>query len=87
MNPEPLIRTLREADLAEVMELVRAARWNQTEDDWRHIMELEPEGALALVADGRVACTTTTICYGRELAWIGMVLTLRNTAGVVSRGC
>ena len=62
MNPEPLIRKLVESDLAGAMALVRSAGWNQTEQDWRHILELEPEGALALEAGGRVACTATTVC-------------------------
>ncbi len=63
------------------MELVRAARWNQTEDDWRHFLALESGGALALETGGRVVCTTTAICYGRDLAWIGMVLTLPEWRG------
>lgn len=81
MTSAPNIRHLLESDLGDVMELVRAARWNQTENDWKHILGLEPEGAFALVLDGRVVCTTTAICYGRELAWIGMVLTLPECRG------
>ena len=81
MNLEPSIRKLGESDLAGAMALVRSAGWNQTEQDWRHILELEPEGALALEAEGRVACTATAVCYGRELAWIGMVLTLPECRG------
>lgn len=81
MNSGPIVRKLRESDLTDVMELVRAARWNQTEDDWRHFLALEPDGALALEIDGRVVCTTTAICYERDLAWIGMVLTLPECRG------
>jgi GNAT superfamily N-acetyltransferase len=81
MDREPLIRKLREADLADAMALVRAVGWNQTESDWRHILQLEPEGALALEVEGRVVCTTTVVCYGEELAWIGMVLTLPECRG------
>jgi GNAT superfamily N-acetyltransferase len=81
MNSEPLIRKLDESDLAGAMALVRAVGWNQTEQDWRHILELEPGGALALEAGGQVASTATTVCYGRDLAWIGMVLTLPECRG------
>ncbi len=39
------------------------------------LMKLDPEGCLGLECDGRLAATTTVICYGDKLAWIGMVLT------------
>jgi GNAT superfamily N-acetyltransferase len=81
MNSDFLVRKLRESDLPDAMALVRAANWNQTENDWRHFLEIEPEGAIALELDGRVVCTTTAICYGRDLAWIGMVLTLPECRG------
>ena len=81
MNSDLLVRKLGESDLPDAMALVRAANWNQTEDDWRHFLEIEPEGAIALEVDGRVVCTTTAICYGRDLAWIGMVLTLPECRG------
>jgi GNAT superfamily N-acetyltransferase len=81
MDSMPVIRKLRPADLADAMALVRAVGWNQTESDWRHILELEPEGALALELEGRVVCTTTVVSYGLELAWIGMVLTLPECRG------
>ena len=55
--------------------LTRAAGWNQTKDDWERLLALEPEGCLALEFDGKVRSTTTVVRYGRELAWIGMVLT------------
>ncbi len=58
------------------MLLKSAARWNQTEDDWRRLLELESEGCFGLDVDGRLAATATVVRYGRELAWIGMVLTL-----------
>ena len=33
------------------------------------------EGCLALESSSHLAATTTVICYGCELAWVGMVLT------------
>ena len=57
------------------MELSQAAGWNQTKDDWEMMLRLEPQGCFAIKADNRVAATTTLLCYGRRLAWIGMVLT------------
>lgn len=70
-----LIRLLRREDIPEAMRLKEAAGWNQTEEDWLTLLELEPEGCFALEVEGKLVSTATAICYGRDLAWIGMVLT------------
>jgi GNAT superfamily N-acetyltransferase len=57
------------------MHLNLAANWNQTPEDWERILKLEPEGCFGLFCDGTLVSTTTAICYGQELAWVGMVLT------------
>jgi GNAT superfamily N-acetyltransferase len=57
------------------MELSRLAGWNQTQDDWEMMLQLDPLGCFAIEADERIAATTTLLCYGSRLAWIGMVLT------------
>lgn len=57
------------------MRLKEAAGWNQTETDWRNVLELAPEGCFAIDHDGRLAATATAVCFGRDVAWIGMVLT------------
>src|SRR5258708_2895319 len=69
------LRRLTAADLPQAMLLKQIAGWNQTEQDWLRALELEPEGCFGIERDRRVVATATTICYGRELAWIGMVLT------------
>lgn len=69
------IVSLHKSDIASVMRLNQAAGWNQTEQDWDRVISLEPDGCLAFDVDGTIASTTTAICFGRRLAWIGMVLT------------
>jgi ribosomal protein S18 acetylase RimI-like enzyme len=69
------LRRLRAEDIPAAAQLSGQAGWNQTEEDWRTLLELSPEGCLAIEADGQLAATTTLLCYGRRLAWIGMVLT------------
>ena len=69
------VRLLRAADIPSAMRLKEAAGWNQTEEDWRRILDLEPEGCFGIEREGRLVATATAICYGCELAWIGMVLT------------
>ena len=68
------IRQLFESDIPAAMRLKEAAGWNQTEDDWRRLLMLEPNGCFAATKDGELVGTTTTTTYGSELAWIGMVL-------------
>ena len=57
------------------MRLKEAAGWNQTESDWHRLLALEPGGCFGIDCDGRLAATTTGVCFGNDLAWIGMVLT------------
>ena len=70
------LRLLRAADLAAAMELSRLAGWNQTTDDWQTLLRLEPQGCFGIEVDDRIVATTTLLCYGTRLAWIGMVLTM-----------
>jgi GNAT superfamily N-acetyltransferase len=69
------MRTLRLQDIPSATQLSARAGWNQTEEDWRTLLELSPECCLAIEVDGDLAATTTLLCYGRTLAWVGMVLT------------
>lgn len=69
------LRGLRAEDIPAAAQLSAQAGWNQTEQDWQTLLELNPEGCLAIEADGQLAATTTLLCYGHTLAWVGMVLT------------
>jgi len=68
-------RLLRAEDIAAALELSSHAGWNQTADDWQTLLDLAPQGSWAIEMDGKLAATTTLLCYGRRLGWIGMVLT------------
>lgn len=57
------------------MRLSEAAGWNQMPEDWARLLRVEPEGCFGLVTGGELAATATAVCFGTELAWIGMVLT------------
>jgi GNAT superfamily N-acetyltransferase len=72
---------MRPEDLGAAMRLKQAAAWNQTEQDWVNVMALEPEGCWVWEQDAQVVGTTTAVCYGQELAWIGMVLVLPECRG------
>jgi GNAT superfamily N-acetyltransferase len=68
-------RRLEQRDIPEALSLSTASGWNQTAEDWRLLLELNPESCLAVEQDGVLAATTTLVCYGRRLGWVGMVLT------------
>jgi len=68
------IRLLTEGEVAAGLRLQRLEGWNQTERDWRRLLQLEPAGCFAAWLDGRFVGAVTTSTYGRELAWIGMML-------------
>jgi ribosomal protein S18 acetylase RimI-like enzyme len=69
------IRRLCPSDLDGALRLTRAAGWNQLAADWERLLFLEPEGCFVLECDGQIAASTTVLCYGKDLAWVGMVLT------------
>jgi predicted N-acetyltransferase YhbS len=68
------LRVMTQGDLAAVDELRRLAGWNQTPQDWRGFLELEPQGCFLAELDGELAGTVTTTSYAQALAWIGMML-------------
>lgn len=74
-SADPTIRLMTPADVPAAMELSSHTGWNQTPEDWQMLIELAPQGCFAVDVDGRLAATTTLVCYGRSLAWLGMVLT------------
>ena len=87
-----MIRAMTEADIPALMELKNAAGWNQIEADWENVMALEPTGCFVYEADGRAVGSATVVAFGRELAWIGMVLVLpdyrrRGIARVLMERC
>lgn len=70
-----VMRKLEPSDIPSALELSAQAGWNQTAEDWRTLVDLSVKGCLGIEVDGELASTTTLLCYGKRLAWIGMVLT------------
>jgi len=62
------------SDLAFADSLRASAGWNQTLSDWQRLLAYEPDGCFLAEWEGSPAGTATTTRYGRDLAWIGMVL-------------
>jgi ribosomal protein S18 acetylase RimI-like enzyme len=74
MQDELEIRLLTEGDIGAAMRLKGLAGWNQTESDWRRLLQHDSQGCFAACIDSRVVGTATSTVYGPDLAWIGMVL-------------
>jgi GNAT superfamily N-acetyltransferase len=68
-------RILEAKDVTRALALSRAVGWNQTPADWALVIEMNPQGCFAVECDGQLVATTSTIRYGTDLAWVGMVLT------------
>ena len=74
-NPDSVeIKLLSDVHLPEALRLTEQAQWNQTERDWRRLLQSPPRGCFGAFLDGRLIGTVTTVAYGTELAWIGMML-------------
>lgn len=70
-----LLRQLHPNDIEDLLRLSTAAGWNQTSADWLRVLELAPTGCWGIETEGHIIATTTLVCYGTQLAWVGMVLT------------
>ncbi len=74
MNASLRVRVMQEADLPFADSLRAKVGWNQTLDDWRRFLAMQPKGCFLAELDGALAGTATTVVYGSDLAWIGMLL-------------
>ena len=61
--------------LAGCLALSKAANWNQNEADWRLMLGMGRGWGISL-ADGTLAASTLVLPYGKDFAWISMVLVL-----------
>lgn len=68
------LRTMGLEDVTDGLRLCRASGWNQREEDWRELLNLNPGGFLVAVAGGRVVGTGGAVRYGAGLAWVCMIL-------------
>jgi GNAT superfamily N-acetyltransferase len=68
------LRDMTAADIREGLRLSRAAGWNQSEEDWRFLLEGNPGRFVLAARDGHVVGTGGAVCYGTALAWVCMIL-------------
>jgi GNAT superfamily N-acetyltransferase len=68
------LRTATNGDIPQAIELCRVSGWNQLPNDWSRLLDYEPAGCFVATDAGKVVGTVTSTRYGRDLAWIGMML-------------
>jgi len=73
-SPSFTLRPMHLEDIPDGLRLCRASGWNQREEDWRELLNLNPGGFLAAVAEGRVVGTAGAMRYGTGMAWVCMIL-------------
>ncbi len=61
-------------DIGEAIKLSNTEGWNQTEKDWKLIIENPKNICLLAESGSKVIGTTTAINYSNQVAWTGMVL-------------
>lgn len=61
--------------IAGCLALSKAAHWNQNEADWRLMLAIGRGWGISL-ADGTLAASTLVLPYGKDFAWVSMVLVL-----------
>lgn len=66
---------LDERHLAGCLALSKSANWNQNEADWRLMLGFGRGWGIS-TPDGTLAATTLALPYGRNFAWLAMVLVL-----------
>lgn len=77
-----IVRGMREEDIPGAMRLKTAENWNQTQEDWRTLLKLDPHLCLVAACDDNVVGTVTATNYSNELAWVGMMLVDKDFRGM-----
>ena len=69
-----ILRPMELNDIGSAMKVSTAEGWNQTEKDWKLLVENPGNVCIVAECDNKVIGTTTAINYSNQVAWIGMVL-------------
>ncbi|MDX1540697.1 MAG: hypothetical protein R3349_04775 [Geminicoccaceae bacterium] len=75
----PLRRSLGERDAEAALALSASAGWNQTADDWRHMIRAGT--TFADIGRRGLISTALVLPYDQRIAWIAMVLTEPGSRG------
>ncbi len=68
------IRPLISDDLNQALSLSSSEGWNQTEKDWRLLIDNPLNTCIAAVYENKIIGTATALNHSGKIAWIGMVI-------------
>ena len=71
------IRKMLNDDFEYAVNLTDTLDWNLSENDFKFMLNLEPEGCFVATVDSEKVGITTTICYN-GVGWIGNVIVDKN---------
>ena len=75
------IRPMDIKDLKRALELSSSEGWNQTERDWRLLIENPLNTCIVAEQNNKVIGTATALNHSKEVGWIGMVLVDKSYRG------
>ncbi len=67
------IRTMSNEDLPFAVQITDRVKWNLLEDDFKFMMELEPEGCFVAIDNKERIGLATTVSYG-DIGWFGNLI-------------
>ncbi len=67
------IKLMSFEDLAFAVQITDQMNWNLTEEDFRLMMELEPEGCFVLLSDSERVGIATSVSFGK-ISWFGNLI-------------
>lgn len=70
----PAFEPLRERWIASAFRLSAQSGWNQTEQDWRRLLWVNPGRVKVWIDQAEVRAAFSVTAYGNKMAWIGMLL-------------
>jgi GNAT superfamily N-acetyltransferase len=73
-NMQVSLRPIKPKDIGDCLRLSGAEGWNQTESDWKRLVEYPKNTCRIAEYAGKIIGTATACNYENVIAWIGMVL-------------
>ncbi|XOV92248.1 MAG: GNAT family N-acetyltransferase [Bacteroidota bacterium] len=76
------LRQMQINDLPALMEIKNDEHWNQTEDDWKFLINTFPKYCLVALDGEKVVGTVTSTNFNNQVGWIGMMLVRKPYRGL-----
>jgi GNAT superfamily N-acetyltransferase len=73
---------MNHGDIPSAMDLSYSEGWNQTEKDWRLLLDNPANICMVVESGTRIIGTSTALNHSNKVAWIGMVLIDKNYRGL-----